>query len=70
MKIDLIAHFSLLDEKNEYVGNVEIGTTIEKDLKGLSNYVIDEQYLELKNEAIKRVPKELKVVDFIMVKDK
>lgn len=45
MNLQLIAKFSLLDENNKHILNVDIGKTIkDEDLQ----FSLEEQYLELK----------------------
>ncbi|MCG3705622.1 hypothetical protein L5F43_03885 [Aliarcobacter butzleri] len=61
MNLQLIAKFSLLDEDNKNIANVDIGKTIkDEDLQ----FSLEEQYLELKNKVANQTPHYV-VVDFI-----
>ncbi|MFW3425914.1 hypothetical protein ACN9KI_03445 [Aliarcobacter butzleri] len=61
MNLQLIAKFSLLDENNKHILNVDIGKTIkDEDLQ----FSLEEQYLELKNKVANQTPHYV-VVDFI-----
>ena len=53
MNLQLIAKFSLLDENNKHILNVDIGKTIkDEDLQ----FSLEEQYLELKNKFANQTP--------------
>ncbi|WP_418180575.1 hypothetical protein ACNSOL_00105 [Aliarcobacter lanthieri] len=61
MKLELIAKFSLLDDNNKHIANVDVGKTIkDEDLQ----FSLEEQYLELKNKVVNQTPHYV-VVDFI-----